>query len=69
MAALHRFYCNNVTIVGILTFMGMINVMLSLVEYEKSFMTSEPGHNSKDMFLVMWPIYVVISRFPRMGII
>ena len=31
------------TIVGILTSMRMINVMLSRVEYEKSFITSGPG--------------------------
>ena len=30
------------TIVGILTFMSRINVMLSLVEHEKSFITSQP---------------------------
>ena len=31
------------TIVGILTFMSMINCMLSRVEHEKSFITSGPG--------------------------
>ena len=31
------------TIVGILTFMSMINFMLSWVEHEKSFITSGPG--------------------------
>ena len=30
------------TIVGILTFMSMINFVLSSVEYEKSFITSRP---------------------------
>ena len=32
------------TIVGILTFMSKINIMLILVEYDKSFITLEPGH-------------------------
>ena len=31
------------TIVGILTFMTMINFMLSCVEHEKSFITSDSG--------------------------
>ena len=31
------------TTVGILTFMSMINFMLSVVEHEQSFLTSEPG--------------------------
>ena len=31
------------TIVGILTFISMINFMLSWVEHEKSFITSGPG--------------------------
>ena len=31
------------TIVGILTFMSIINFMLSRVEHEKSFITSEMG--------------------------
>ena len=34
------------TIVGILTFMSMINVMLSWVEQAKSFIISYPGHNN-----------------------
>ena len=32
-----------VKVAGILTFFGMINLMLSLVEHEKSFITSKPG--------------------------
>ena len=31
------------TIVSILTFMSRINIVLSCVEYEKSFITSGPG--------------------------
>ena len=31
------------TIVGILTFMSRINFVLSCVEYEKNYITSEPG--------------------------
>ena len=31
------------TIVGILTFMSMINFMLNFVEHEKSFITLGPG--------------------------
>ena len=33
-------------IVGILTFMGRINFMLSRIEHEKSFITSGPGLSS-----------------------
>ena len=33
------------TIVGILTFMSRINFVLGLVEHEKSFITSGPGHH------------------------
>ena len=32
--------------IGILTFMGRINLVLSLVEYEKSFITSRPAYLS-----------------------
>ena len=33
------------TIVGILTFMSMINFVISSGEHEKSFITSEPRHH------------------------
>ena len=33
------------TVVGILTFMSRINFVLSLVEHEKSFITSWPSHS------------------------
>ena len=35
------------TIVGIVTFVSRINFVLSLVEYEKSFITSRPGYNDQ----------------------
>ena len=37
------------TIVGILTFISIINFMLSWVEHEKSFITSGPDHNGHIM--------------------
>ena len=39
------------TINGILTFMSRLNFLLSCVEYEKSFITSEPGKKLLAMFL------------------
>ena len=36
------------TFVGILTFMSMINFMFSLVEHEKSLITSGPGRAQSD---------------------
>ena len=37
------------TIVGILTFMSILNFMLSRVEHEKSFITSGPGLSLKTL--------------------
>ena len=42
------------TIVGILTFMSRINFLLSLVEHEKSFITSGPG-------LLLMLIYRIVT--------
>ena len=49
-------------IVGILTFMNMINFMLSCVEHEKSFIPSGPVQNCKEFIVCTISLAAVIAK-------
>ena len=54
------------TIVGILTFMSIMNLMLSRVEHEKCFITSGPGpiySSQRFLFTCTWTnIFLVLGQ-------